>query len=216
MANLEVMALDAATPQLRAPGAGDGYSMPRPMTLNFGTITTDLVPITIKQTYNNAGVDFHGLTVNITSSGGVSGVKTTTFNTIYNGNLNIALTPNGYGYFQGLYNVNLFSGVGSFKWGLDDGGLSLGSSVKRVLSSSSWYLGIDNGSGAARGLQAATLRTTPSTVALLTAIVFAQQGARSFVTDATLGIIAGLGTVVVGGGANAVPVYCDGANWIIG
>lgn len=32
MANLEVLALDEATPQIRAPGSGDGYLMPRPLT----------------------------------------------------------------------------------------------------------------------------------------------------------------------------------------
>jgi len=38
-------------------------------------------------------------------------------------------------------------------------------------------------------------------------------GLRSFVTDATVNTF---GTVVVGGGANRVPVYCDGFTWLIG
>ena len=33
MANLEVLALDTAVPQIRAPGAGDGYSVPRDITI---------------------------------------------------------------------------------------------------------------------------------------------------------------------------------------
>lgn len=37
MANLEVLALDPTTPQIRAPGAGDGYSVPRDMTMAAGT-----------------------------------------------------------------------------------------------------------------------------------------------------------------------------------
>jgi hypothetical protein len=37
MANLEVLALDTATPQIRAPGAGDGYAVPRDMTFSPGT-----------------------------------------------------------------------------------------------------------------------------------------------------------------------------------
>ncbi len=41
-------------------------------------------------------------------------------------------------------------------------------------------------------------------------------GAKAFVTDATLTIILGLGTVVVGSGGNKVPVYSDGTNWLIG
>ena len=36
MANLEVLALDTAAPQIRAPGAGDGYSVPRDMTMAAG------------------------------------------------------------------------------------------------------------------------------------------------------------------------------------
>lgn len=37
MADLEVLALDTATPQIRAPGAGDGYAVPRDMTFSPGT-----------------------------------------------------------------------------------------------------------------------------------------------------------------------------------
>lgn len=38
-------------------------------------------------------------------------------------------------------------------------------------------------------------------------------GKRSFVTDATVTLFA---TAVVGGGANNVPVYYNGTNWMIG
>jgi hypothetical protein len=41
-------------------------------------------------------------------------------------------------------------------------------------------------------------------------------GARISVTDATLTHTAGIGTVVIGGGGNCVPVHYDGANWRIG
>ena len=41
-------------------------------------------------------------------------------------------------------------------------------------------------------------------------------GATAFVTDATLGIAAGLGLTPIGGGANNVPVYSDGSAWKIG
>lgn len=42
------------------------------------------------------------------------------------------------------------------------------------------------------------------------------QGSRMFVTNSNATIVAGLGNTVAGGGANKVPVYSDGANWIIG
>jgi hypothetical protein len=37
MANLEILALDTVTPQIRAPGVGDGYSAPRDITMAVGT-----------------------------------------------------------------------------------------------------------------------------------------------------------------------------------
>lgn len=42
------------------------------------------------------------------------------------------------------------------------------------------------------------------------------EGGDLFVSDSTATIAAGLGNTVVGSGANKVPVYSDGANWIIG
>lgn len=55
-----------------------------------------------------------------------------------------------------------------------------------------------------------------NTVATLPAAATAGAGARAFVTDANTTLAAGIGTVVVGGGANGVPVVCTGANWLIG
>lgn len=44
-----------------------------------------------------------------------------------------------------------------------------------------------------------------------------QPYSRAFVTNATLGVAAGLGLAPVGGGANKTPVYTtDGTNWVIG
>jgi hypothetical protein len=41
-------------------------------------------------------------------------------------------------------------------------------------------------------------------------------GARAYVTDSNATLTAGIGAVVVGGGANVVPVFYDGANYRIG
>lgn len=57
------------------------------------------------------------------------------------------------------------------------------------------------------------LKTAPKTVAGLTAAATAGNGARDFVTDATA---PAFGVAVVGGGAVSVPVYSDGANWLVG
>lgn len=42
------------------------------------------------------------------------------------------------------------------------------------------------------------------------------MGARDFVTDSNATLVAGLGNIVAGAGANKVPVYDDGTNWRIG
>lgn len=59
------------------------------------------------------------------------------------------------------------------------------------------------------------IRLGQMTVANLTAAATAGKGALAFVTDATQTAILGLGLAVVGGGANNVPVYSDGTNWLI-
>jgi hypothetical protein len=43
-----------------------------------------------------------------------------------------------------------------------------------------------------------------------------QKGVRTWVTDSTQTVAAGIGTNVVAGGANFNPIYSDGANWKIG
>lgn len=57
---------------------------------------------------------------------------------------------------------------------------------------------------------------TSYTVANLPAAGTAGAGALAFVTDASTTLILGLGGTVTGGGANKVPVYSDGTNWIYG
>lgn len=56
-----------------------------------------------------------------------------------------------------------------------------------------------------------------ATVGALPAASAALRGYRGFVTDATVAYTgANIGTTVVGGGANVVPVFCNGAAWVIG
>ena len=51
------------------------------------------------------------------------------------------------------------------------------------------------------------------TVATLPTVV---SGGRAFVSDALTTVALGIGTVVVAGGANVVPVWSDGTNWRYG
>ena len=59
-------------------------------------------------------------------------------------------------------------------------------------------------------------RVEPATVANLPGASVGIKGARAFVSDSNAALAAGLGNAVAGGGANSVPVYCDGAAWRIG
>lgn len=83
MANLEVIALDTATPQLKAPQAGDGYAMPRPVTVTevvgstaltlTGAIQTTSQPIiNATQTWNNVATTFTGIKFNVTDTTSVA------------------------------------------------------------------------------------------------------------------------------------------------
>lgn len=56
-------------------------------------------------------------------------------------------------------------------------------------------------------------RVTPVTVANLPSAASAGSGARAFVTDATSTTFHAL---VVGGGANSVPVFVDNGQWRVG
>lgn len=59
-------------------------------------------------------------------------------------------------------------------------------------------------------------KVTTKTVANLPSAVVSGAGARAAVSDATQTLTAGIGAIVAGGGANIVPVFCDGTNWRIG
>jgi len=56
-------------------------------------------------------------------------------------------------------------------------------------------------------------RDVPRTVATLDPPL---AGSRAFVADATVTLAAGIGTVVVGGSTNGVPVVANGTSWLIG
>jgi hypothetical protein len=61
--------------------------------------------------------------------------------------------------------------------------------------------------------KAPVIRTTVYTVATLPTGTI---GERAFVSDSNQTLAAGIGLLVVGGGANPVPVYYSGSNWRIG
>lgn len=75
-------------------------------------------------------------------------------------------------------------------------------------------LEVNNGSsGTYRDLLARQVRTDPVAVASLQTCNAGNKGARSFVTDANATTFL---STVAAGGANNVPVVCNGTNWVIG
>lgn len=92
-----------------------------------------------------------------------------------------------------------------------------GTTYNRLKHEAAGVLGVWLADASARSqLYAGTVRTNQTTVANLPAASTAGDGARAYVTDASTTLILGLGGTVAGGGANHVPVYSDGTNWIYG
>jgi hypothetical protein len=88
-----------------------------------------------------------------------------------------------------------------------------GTWVQVGLASASLAAGENIQLSVAAGVTTVTSNNTVHTVATLPAL---GAGKRSFVSDSTQTLAAGLGTAVVGGGTNKVPVYSDGTSWLIG
>lgn len=76
---------------------------------------------------------------------------------------------------------------------------------------------VNNGTvGTLRDVSARQVQVSAVTVGTLQTCNAAAKGTRSFVTDANAAHTAGIGAIVAAGGANNVPVVCDGTNWRIG
>lgn len=123
----------------------------------------------------------------------------------------------GTAYIYGASNFNMMS----------DGGyiaLATGGNAERARLSAAggWSVGTttDPGIGAILANTTVTAttynKTGATTVGSLPACAAGLRGARYFVTDANATFTAGIGAVVAAGGANNVPVTCDGTNWRIG
>jgi hypothetical protein len=114
------------------------------------------------------------------------------------------------GNIGGLYGCEFNSG-GTLRWTSGATGGTADTGFKR---NAAGVLEVNNGTaGTLRDLRCRMTRTDAVTVASLVAAATAGAGARGFVTDANS---ATFGAAAVGGGANAMPVWCDGAGWFIG
>jgi hypothetical protein len=130
-----------------------------------------------------------------------------------------------------VYDASLSSGAGGFHFA------SVPPSVAKSGSASSGQIAQWTGANTVAGLAttgtgnavlatgptitgaaitATTLQTTTAyTVATLPAAVAGLRGSRAYVTDASLST-ASVGAALAGGGANVMPVFCNGAAWVYG
>lgn len=78
---LEVLALNEVTPQIRAPGVGDTYTMPRALTVTGsitiagGTVPASIPVLNATQTWNSGTAAFTGIKLNITNTASAEGSK---------------------------------------------------------------------------------------------------------------------------------------------
>jgi len=75
---------------------------------------------------------------------------------------------------------------------------------------------VSNANGLVMSPATGYIQTGATTVGSLPSCAAGTKGARLFVTDANATFTAGIGAVVAAGGANNVPVTCDGAAWRVG
>lgn len=239
MAALEIIALDTATPQLRAPGTGDTYSAPRALALTPETLTGSAATsgLSVTQTWNTAGAPA-ALSVAVTDTasnassrladfkvGGTSKFKVLKNGTIVSGGVNGQGTP-PYTFLgsetTGMYlwtDAPAFTIAGAITYSFTS--TSLNTKATQIAFGSATGVGDVALARVAAGIlkvsdgsTGAGVIVTPSrTVSALPAAATAGAGARSFVTDATATTFL---STVAGGGANKVPVVSDGTNWLIG
>lgn len=208
MANFEVIALNQATPQLRAPGAGDGYSMPRPVVASVGSLAADIKVLDLSATWNNAAVTFTGIKLDVTNT--ASNINSNLLNFLVGGVSKMSLKGStGSLTLAGSLNCN---GILMLSGGIGFPSSNLVSVNPLGLP----FIKAYNGVTTLHGFMCSVVSTEPVAVASLISVFAVPVGSRGFVTDATQTLSAGLGAVAVGGGANSVPVYSDGTDWRIG
>lgn len=76
--------------------------------------------------------------------------------------------------------------------------------------------GTFGGGVSATGFSSTSIKTNATTFAALTTCNGANEGYRQSINDGSLAMSGNFGAAAAGGGANHVPVYCDGTSWKIG
>ncbi|MGV0999710.1 MAG: hypothetical protein ACOYBQ_10320 [Fluviibacter sp.] len=215
MANLEVIALDESTPQLRAPGAGDGYSMPRRVLFSESSPNPAFPQVDLQTTWDSGVNVFTAMNFDVTDL--ASSSASNLVNMRVNGSPMLTVSKVGDLTCQGISSLGQISAatdIGCANIFCTESFVSkLTFTTLSVSELNSTTLRVDNGAGSLRDLSVRKIGTSSTTVANLGTPTI---GLRSIVTDSTLSTTAGIGLAAAGGGANIVPVYANGTTWVIG
>jgi hypothetical protein len=208
----------------------------RAETRTGATVTTSNPVQSFTQTWNAAGVTFTGWQLNITSTasaaasllmdlqvGGVSQYKVSKSGQItalgathvigaVTFNSSNAISVNGWNSIGGGNGAGIgLSPLSMVGW-VAAGGNTTASTGDTALARNSAKV-VEINSGTAGTYTGTALVLGPQTVAQLPAAATGIKGARATVTDATATTFL---STVAGSGANIVPVFCNGTNWLIG
>ena len=212
---------------------GFGHSTLYSLTTGYNNVAVGTTALAIATTAGNCTAIGNSCLSGCTTGGGNSGLGHAALFTLSTGSNNNAVgnsallvlstgsdnTGNGYAALRSLTTGSSNTALGSYA------GYNASQKVDAVNSTCIGYQAyndksnqvvIGNPSITETVLRGVIRANSTYTVAALLAAATAGVGARSFVTDSTVAAAGNFGNVVAGGGANKVPVWSDGANWLIG
>jgi hypothetical protein len=216
------------------------------LTVGGATVTTSNPVVTATQTWNDSGVTFTGWKLNITSTASAAASLlmdlqlggTSVFSVSKSGTVSGSLfrtdvagiTRSALGSTSVLSGQKVITGRNTvsdvpFVASTSDGSIGFTSSTTSLTVDSNPTLDtamsrkaakiIEFTSGSPGTYTGTAFGNGPQTVAQLPTASTC-EGFRAFVSDASTTLALGIGTTVTGGGANKVPVYSDGTNWLYG
>ena len=186
---------------------------------NEGGVLKGNSDFTVDPDWNDAGVVFTGLKLNVTDTASAAGSNLLDLQV--GGTSKLIVSAAGVAEVNGATGKVGHSTSSSGGSAIINGGISIGATAKLLFAPSAPTGGdtalARDSAGVVKVTDGSTgtgyVKQTPVAVSALPAAATVGAGTRGFVNDANATTFA---SVVAGGGANTVPVYSDGTNWLIG